>query len=200
MCGGILTAEELRDPKTASYDKWNTTSVQAVRATVAGYPEGSEERDLALKLLRGFLDWRKEQPDDYLPKRGLEYMYSNEYLKENYDYLLSHPLPSEDEPMKKHKEFEKALGEHYEQLREKYPSRIANLGDLQSMIKVQTHKLNAKRSLVERAAVWAAGNQLLAGQLIIASCWIGGAVVGLGLHYWLWPSSCSGGGIVEIIL
>jgi hypothetical protein len=185
MCRGILSAEELRDPKNAEYEKWNTTSVQSVRATWVSHSKDEEEWGLARQLLQGFIDWRKEQPDEYIPKSGVETMYSKEYLQEDYEYLLEHTRPTEDEPLKKHKEFEKELASHYEHLESMFPRKFATIQDFMAKEKRDQESL----TLGQKVGNWAITNPMLAGKIIIGGCWLAGVVVGLGVRHWLWPST-----------
>jgi hypothetical protein len=133
MCATILTLTQLRDKTdNCNYENWNTTSVQILYATITTYSEGTEERYLSMNLLGEFIDWRKEQPTEYLPKNGLEYMYSTNCLVETYEYLLEHPPPSEDESMKEHNDYKKSIQEYFDYIRTKYPIQIENLETLQS--------------------------------------------------------------------
>ncbi len=177
MCRVILTLKDLSDVKQAEYPEWNTSSVGAIFATIVEYTEGSEERDLALKILKGFCEWRKEQPAEYLPRRGLEFMYSNEYLQEAYEYVLAHPLPSEEEPLKKHNEFKKGLRETFESLRAKYPTKIVTQEDL--LNKQQPQK---PYTLRERIIHWNIRNPIRAFQIISGLIFVTGFAIGIGSY------------------
>lgn len=168
MCRIVLTLENLRDGiQDTNYEKWNTTSIQTVFCTLIEYPEGTEERDIALKLLRGFIDWRKEQPAEYLPKGGLEFMYSNEYLLETYEYILSHPPPSENESLKKHNDFKKGVQEYYEQLRKKYPTRIATIQDIRQNQNAHTNHKELQLPFMQGFAFIVGAALCIAGYVVL---------------------------------
>lgn len=111
QCHSAFTNDEvvtqLKETAVApNYIKWNTTSVSHVAIAASG-ENGEEARVIGLQLLRGYIEWRKQKPDDYMPESGLESMYVVSDLEEIYkrcvkqtpidDFKPAHPL--------KHREF-----------------------------------------------------------------------------------------------
>jgi hypothetical protein len=60
------------------FETWNTTSVSHILIALMGH-NGSEGKELSLKIFEIFLSWyEKNKQDKYLPESGMEYMYSKQ--------------------------------------------------------------------------------------------------------------------------
>jgi len=99
QCHSAFTNDEivtqLKETAVApNYIKWNTTSVSHVAIAASG-ENGEEARVLGLQLLQGYIEWRKEQPNDYMPESGLESMYVVSDLEEIYKRCVN-KMPIDD--------------------------------------------------------------------------------------------------------
>lgn len=63
---------DLDDPH---FEEWNTTSVSHAAIAGTGH-NGEKARELALELFKKFIKWRRTKPDGYMPKNGLESMFT----------------------------------------------------------------------------------------------------------------------------
>lgn len=164
--------ETVGNPK---YQKWNTNTVQMMVDMLSKYVEGTEERNLILKIFKGFVDWRKTQPADYLPKSGMEIMYSSEFMQELYDYALTNPPPSKEESFE---EFKSVFFEKYNELYAKYPTRMATLTEMHKMS--QEEDDDEPITLMGRFMDWGIKNPQSAVSIIFGFVFIIGVATGIG--------------------
>lgn len=119
MCGYCVSGvplEQLRQAiKAPQYSTYNTIKIQQIMLSISAEKEGTERRDLALAVLRGFIEWRRTQPEKYVPETGLETMYTVGELQETYDYLATHIRGDDDAA------YNAELDAMYEALATKYP-------------------------------------------------------------------------------
>jgi hypothetical protein len=73
-------SETVQNPR---YYKWNTSMVSHLVIAATGH-NGEPARELAQKLLKGFIEWRRTKPDDYMPESGMESMFTVNDLERIY--------------------------------------------------------------------------------------------------------------------